>query len=94
MRRNKNITEKVFVDLNSCDGCGSCAEVCPSHVFEMKTLTDKQRSNLNFKGKLKVRVKGDLRSNIINADACIGCGKCVRLCHEHAIVVKDLSKRA
>ena len=27
---------KVTIDLEKCDGCESCVDICPTEVFEMK----------------------------------------------------------
>jgi NAD-dependent dihydropyrimidine dehydrogenase PreA subunit len=31
---------KVEIDLNKCDGDGTCVDVCPVDVFELKELTE------------------------------------------------------
>jgi len=27
---------EIRIDLDKCDGCGTCVDVCPAGVFEMK----------------------------------------------------------
>lgn len=95
MRRN-NIpsTSPVFVNLDACDGCGLCVDVCPKGLFEMKELSDEEHGQLSFVGKIKVRIKGRTKSYVTQPDDCISCGKCVRSCHERAITVRDMKKRA
>ncbi len=78
----------VRVNPNSCDGCGSCAEVCPMGVFELVTISEEERKKLSFPGKLKVRIKGNTKSMVAHPEACIACGKCETLCHERAIKVE------
>jgi NAD-dependent dihydropyrimidine dehydrogenase PreA subunit len=31
------MAERPFVDAKKCIGCGTCAEVCPVNVFEIKS---------------------------------------------------------
>ena len=89
MRRSDEPTAPVTVNHNSCDGCGVCAEVCPTDVFEMKDITDEQIRSLSFFGRLKVRVKGKKKSYVVSPDACIACGTCVKQCHERAISLHE-----
>ena len=30
------LAERPYVDKNKCTGCGTCVEVCPVQVFEIK----------------------------------------------------------
>lgn len=78
-------TLKPVIGINKCNGCGTCATVCPQGVFEMRQLTQDEKSKLNFIGKLKVKKAGDIRPFVVNEDNCIGCGKCVSNCHERTI---------
>lgn len=91
MRSNVSDSDAVFVNSNACDGCGMCSSICPEQVFEMKELTKQEVSELSFFGRLKVRIKGNVKSEVVNADACVACGKCLS-CHEHAITVAKLKK--
>ena len=93
-KSNMTISAPVFVNPNACDGCGLCTEVCPTQVFETKELTNKERKALSFFGRLKVRIKGNIKSHVARPDKCIVCGQCVRSCHEHAITVRNLKKSA
>lgn len=93
MRSNVSDLDAVFINSNACDGCGMCASVCPTKVFEMKELTGQEVSELSFFGRLKVKIKGKVKSEVVNADACIACGKCLS-CHERAITVKKLKETA
>ena len=93
-KSNIRLANPVFVNLNACDGCGMCVDVCPAQLFEIKELTLKEISELSFIGKLKVRIKGKAKSYAAKPNECIECGKCVSSCHEHAITVRNLKKRA
>ncbi len=35
---------KVEVDLNKCDGNGTCVDVCPVDVFELKDIEGKTKA--------------------------------------------------
>jgi NAD-dependent dihydropyrimidine dehydrogenase PreA subunit len=95
MKKNRDrIEDLVHVNMNSCDGCGVCAEVCPNDVFEMILLSDDDIKELSFFGKLKVRIRGNTKSYAANPGNCTTCGECVSNCHERAISVKGVSRRA
>ena len=49
----------VTVDEISCDGCNVCVDVCPFSAITIKTLSNEEVKNLPFKGRLKVRIKGN-----------------------------------
>lgn len=74
----------VTVDESSCDGCGQCIDTCPQSAIRMITLSADDVKNLSFKGRLKVRFKGNQKA-MINPDACSSCGLCIKQCHEFAI---------
>lgn len=86
------ISTPVKVNPNACDGCASCVEVCPMGVFEMISISDEERKSLSFKGRLKVKIKGNTKSIVVHPEACIACGKCETLCHERAIRVQKRVK--
>lgn len=74
----------VSIDEIACDGCGDCIEVCPFSAIDMLILTKDDVKNLPFKGRLKVKVKGNKKA-FINQDLCTACGLCMKECHEFAI---------
>ena len=74
----------VVVDESSCDGCGNCVDTCPHSAIHIKTLSEKEIQKLSFKGRLKVRIKGSSKANII-IELCTTCGLCMKQCHEFAI---------
>lgn len=75
---------KIVVDESSCDGCGSCIETCPHSALALKTLSEEEIQNLSFKGRLKVKIKGNKKA-YLNYDLCTTCGLCMKQCHEFAV---------
>lgn len=88
---SKKLTEElsikngvVEVNTSSCDGCGSCVSACPHAAIELRALSTNDVKNLSFKGRLKVRIKGNVKAHI-DTDLCTACGMCMKQCHEFAI---------
>lgn len=73
------------VDESKCTACGACAAACPKGVIELRN-----------KGPRSMRVyvscinkdKGAVARKACKA-ACIGCGKCTKVCTHEAITVTD-----
>ena len=77
------------VNFNSCGAKEDCVAVCPYNVFEMRLITDKDRLNLNLKGRIKTFF--DKRKAYLTAPAlCHACGLCVQACPEQAIKLSKL----
>lgn len=74
----------VSVDKNSCDGCGSCIDICPQSAIQIITLSKDEVKQMPFKGRLKVKIKGNNKA-LITPELCASCGKCMKQCHEFAI---------
>jgi len=89
-----NTLAPVSVNLNACDGCSQCSSICPTEVFEMIELSSEEVKELSFLGRLKVRIKGNIKSHVANPEACIACGKCASSCHERAISILNTKRRA
>ena len=73
------------IDRNRCEGKSVCVEVCPYHVFELRTLSPEDRAALSLVGKLKTWVHGGKQAYAVGADHCHACGLCVAGCPEQAI---------
>ncbi|MCT4673947.1 MAG: 4Fe-4S binding protein [Prolixibacteraceae bacterium] len=85
VEKELSIKEGVFiVNEASCDGCGKCIEICPKNAINIKELNEIAVKRLSFKGRLKVRIKGNKKASI-NQNICVGCGRCLKQCHEFAI---------
>jgi len=67
------------LDLNNCNGCGKCVNICP---VEAMTLVS---ANNPAKPKMK---KAQLNEQI-----CLGCGLCAKACDKEQITLKLRDKR-
>ena len=61
-RSNERIPVPVYINPNASDGCGLCAVICPGQVFEMKEISTREINELSFFGRLKVRIKGNVKA--------------------------------
>ena len=64
----------VVVDWNRCSGTGTCIEVCPAAVFELQELIEHPET---------------LKAVPVKMDECDLCMKCIEICVEDAIAIKD-----
>ena len=64
----------VVVDWNRCSGKGTCVEVCPVAVFDLQEILEHPET---------------LKAVPAKMDECILCMKCVPVCAENAITVKN-----
>jgi ferredoxin len=62
------------IDLAACSGCGTCADLCPAHVFEVVEEGGEKRA----------------RRVPVFADGCQRCGHCVAACPSGAIAVEGI----
>lgn len=74
-----------IVDFARCEAKGSCAEVCPYNVFELRKIERADYAGLGLFAKLKNRLHGGRVSYAPGADRCRACGLCVKACPEGAI---------
>ena len=73
------------IDRNRCEGKQDCVRVCPYQVFEMGRLSDEQRRELSFVGRIKGFAHGYRQAFAVRPDQCHACGQCVSACPERAI---------
>ena len=64
----------IVVDWNRCNGKGTCVEVCPAAVFELQELMKHPET---------------LKAVPVKMEECVLGMKCVPVCHEQAITVKN-----
>ena len=75
------------INRNRCEAKADCVSLCPYHVFELRTLTNKERKELSVTGRLKSLIHGGKQAFALRADDCRACGLCVRECPEKAITL-------
>ena len=64
----------IVVDWNRCNGKGTCVEVCPAAIFELQELMGHPET---------------LKAVPVKMEECVLCMKCVPVCCEQAITVKN-----
>jgi len=73
------------VITDSCVACGSCVDICPQNIIQLRRKRPKD---------LKIFVacsnidKGGVARKACTA-ACIGCGKCFKVCPHNAIEMRN-----
>ena len=73
------------VDDEKCTSCGKCVAACPRHIIELRNKGPKNRRVLV---QCVNKDKGAIaRKACLNA--CIGCGKCQKVCEFEAITVEN-----
>ncbi len=73
------------VNEDKCTACGACAKACPRNIIELRKKGPKNRRMVvECVNKDKGAVA---RKACINA--CIGCGKCQKVCEFEAIVIEN-----
>ncbi|OAV73721.1 Nitrogen fixation protein rnfB [Bacteroidales bacterium Barb7] len=73
------------VDDDKCTSCGACVKACPKGIIELRKKGPKSRRI--FVGCIN-RDKGAAARKAC-ANACIGCGKCVKECKFEALTVEN-----
>jgi NAD-dependent dihydropyrimidine dehydrogenase PreA subunit len=63
----------VTVNYEKCNGDGTCVELCPVQVFELKEVP-------GYEGK---------KSVVMNNDGCIACRACEAQCTTQGITIAD-----
>lgn len=67
------------INASSCNACMKCVDVCPVEAMSIVSANDSQKPK-------KKRVK-------LDEQRCLGCGLCVTVCKNSAILLKSLDKR-
>ena len=69
---SEGLLVKVLIDPDKCMGDGLCVDLCPVHVFEVRTVSRKPKKT---------------RTVVANDAACIFCKICEVNCPNRAIKV-------
>ncbi len=73
------------VDEEKCTACGACAKACPRNIIELRKKGPKgRRMVVECVNKDKGAVARKACKN-----ACIGCGKCQKICQFDAITIEN-----
>lgn len=73
------------VDEEKCTACGACAKACPRHIIELRKKGPKGR---RVYVQCVNKDKGAVAKKACEV-ACIGCGKCQKVCKFEAITVEN-----
>ena len=73
------------IDANRCEAKAECVRVCPYFVFEIRTLTPRDKAGMSLLGRLKARFHGNRQAFVARPEDCHACAKCVAACPEDAI---------
>ncbi len=76
------------VDETRCTACGACAKACPKGIIELRNLGTTPKNNRRVYVSCVNKDKGGVARKACTA-ACIGCGKCAKVCKFDAITIVD-----
>jgi len=64
---------EIIIDLEKCNGCGKCREICPKYVFK-KIIFNNDNKKIKYIPKW--------------SDRCLLCTMCIGVCPKKAILIK------
>ena len=76
------------VDETRCTACGSCVKACPKNIIELRNQGTTPKNNRRVYVSCVNKDKGGVARKAC-AVACIGCGKCAKVCKFDAITIVD-----
>ena len=76
------------VDETKCTACGACAKACPKSVIEIRNAGTTPKNNRRVFVICVNKDKGGVARKACKA-ACIGCGKCQKVCKFGAITIEN-----
>ena len=82
------VTGLPVVDETKCTACGSCVKACPKHIIELRNIGTTPKNQRRVYVTCMNKDKGGVARKACKA-ACIGCGKCAKVCKFDAITVAD-----
>ncbi len=82
------LTGLPVVDETKCTACGACAKACPKGVIELRNAGTTPKNNRRVYVSCINKDKGGVARKACTA-ACIGCGKCAKVCKFDAITIEN-----
>lgn len=77
------------VDAEKCTACGACAKACPRGIIEIRLKGRVVKDNARRVWVSCVNKDKGAVANKACAAACIGCGKCQKVCKKDAITIEN-----
>lgn len=77
------------VDADKCTACGACAKACPRGIIEIRLKGRVVKDNARRVWVSCVNKDKGALANKVCAAACIGCGKCQKVCKKDAITIEN-----
>ena len=75
---------QIQIELDLCDGCGTCISVCPTSVLERCQGKVKVA---NPEACLGIKAKQHCSECFDKEETCTGCTSCVKVCPTAAIEI-------
>lgn len=82
-------TKSYIINPELCTGCGKCITVCDDHAIQ-RVNTDACAKCMKYCSVFGNNVLACTQNKMcIDVRACTGCGRCLEVCPEDAIVLWD-----
>ena len=76
------------INRDRCEAKEDCVAVCPYDVFEVRVLDPADKAALGTRSRIRAFFHRNRQAYAVRADACHGCGLCVKACPEKAIKLR------
>jgi|HubBroStandDraft_4_1064222.scaffolds.fasta_scaffold378941_1 4Fe-4S ferredoxin len=89
--KDEHAAKAPLVDRNRCEAKADCAVVCPFDVFEVRRLSEDERTGLSIRGRLNLLAHRGRQAVVVAPERCHSCGLCVTACPERALQLVPFS---